>query len=676
MLFPVGRAKKEKEYDRSMKKKIPQLLLIVALVLVLVGSIAAQAFNTGLYTTSVKRISFETERGELSGLLYMPKDASESNPRPTVIVTHGYLNSAEMQDANAIELSRRGYVVLALDMYDHGHSAGAATNTGSFLTFWPRALYDAVQYMYEQPYVLKDEAGNGIIGVTGHSMGGFSSSMALWYDEQDYATTGIRKIAAGVSMGSDYSYTAWLGLTVDGGVAAAGGRTLGKLAGQFDEFFFTPDEGGAGSVIKKNYVATTEGKKFLEQEAPEAGVWYETADGGKRIIYQPYETHPWNHFSTTSTGYVVEFYTEAFADYNDGIKAIPANEQVWLWKEIFSCVALIGLMLAVVPAIMLIVKLPFFSKAVTGKVAPMKSTGGLGTIAILLFAVLVPALIFPACVGAGGSKDWIFKISVLLAIVGLSAFPFYFKSKDKKFLFGGIALFVGAAGLAWTMNSVSYGGDAPSVNDIAFWTPACAFLAITVMSLVYLFVKADQGAKLENYGLKASPIAIVASLCTAIVGVIAVYVVVFLVDAIFKTDFRLWVFAFKTFEFSILPKIFYYLPTFLLYYIASSVAIAINTNTEKMQGWKGYVLAMILNAGGITVLLLNQYGTLFATGVAEYPGMALPGILLVAMVPTLAIAGCFSKALYKKTGNIWTPAFFNAILMTLMTLANTCIYNQ
>jgi len=85
---------------------------------------------------------------------------------------------------------------------------------------------------------------------------------------------------------------------------------------------------------------------------------------------------------------------------------------------------------------------------------------------------------------------------------------------------------------------------------------------------------------------------------------------------------------------------------------------------------------MLLNAGGITVLLLNQYGTLFATGTAVYPGMALPGILLVAMVPTLAIAGCFSRALYKRTGNIWTPAFFNAILVTLMTIANTCVYNQ
>ena len=47
--------------------------------------------------------------------------------RPTIITTHGYLNSAEMQDASAIEMSRRGYVVLALDMYDHGHSINKTT---------------------------------------------------------------------------------------------------------------------------------------------------------------------------------------------------------------------------------------------------------------------------------------------------------------------------------------------------------------------------------------------------------------------------------------------------------------------------------------------------------------------------------------------------------------------
>ena len=102
----------------------------------------------------------------------------------------------------------------------------------------------------------------------------------------------------------------------------------------------------------------------------------------------------------------------------------------------------------------------------------------------------------------------------------------------------------------------------------------------------------------------------------------------------------------------------------------------INTNTEKLQGWKGYALAIALNCGGIVVYLIRQYGTLFATGTAAYPTQALSSILLVAMVPTLAIAACFSRALYKRTGNIWTAAFFNGILMTVMTLANTCVYGQ
>ena len=105
-----------------MTKKFPLRLLICALVLVLCGSLLANLFNTGLWSVKVSRISFDTANGTLSGLLYMPKGVDAANPRPGVIVTHGYLNSAEMQDANAIELSRRGYVVLALDQYDHGHS--------------------------------------------------------------------------------------------------------------------------------------------------------------------------------------------------------------------------------------------------------------------------------------------------------------------------------------------------------------------------------------------------------------------------------------------------------------------------------------------------------------------------------------------------------------------------
>ena len=41
------------------------------------------------------------------------------------------------------------------------------------------------------------------------------------------------------------------------------------------------------------------------------------------------------------------------------------------------------------------------------------------------------------------------------------------------------------------------------------------------------------------------------------------------------------------------------------------------------------------------------------------------------MVPTLSIAAIISRNLYKKTGNVWTPAFLNAFLMTTMALANS-----
>lgn len=121
--------------------------------MILVGSVLANYYNTSKRTVDVERISFQTERGTLSGLLYKPKGVDAYNPRPALVTTHGYLNSAEMQDAPAIEMSRRGYVVLALDQYDHGHSRLNSENTGSFLNFWPKSIYDATQYMYNQDYV-------------------------------------------------------------------------------------------------------------------------------------------------------------------------------------------------------------------------------------------------------------------------------------------------------------------------------------------------------------------------------------------------------------------------------------------------------------------------------------------------------------------------------------------
>ena len=337
------------------KRSRTVVVLAIAVALMLLGSIFAQMFNTSFYKVKVSRISFDTDSGTLSGLLYLPKGVDASNPHPTIVTTHGYLNSAEMQDETAIEMSRRGYVVLALDMYDHGHSHGNADNTGGFFNFWPTSLWDAAQYMYSQDYVAKDAQGNGQIAVSGHSMGGFSSEMAIYLDEQNYAAAGYRIIKAGLSMGADYSWTSYLGLDEEAAVATFGGRTIGKICGQYDEFFFAADEPPtkSGTVYHKDYVATTAGKTLLEQEAPQADTWYTGSDGGQRIIYQPREIHPWNHFSTASTKDAIEFYATAFADQSGLVQNIASTSQIWYWKEVFELVALVGFLLMV----------PMFNKA-------------------------------------------------------------------------------------------------------------------------------------------------------------------------------------------------------------------------------------------------------------------------------------------------------------------------
>ena len=675
-------------------KKRALIAICIGLALILIGSILASIFNAGAMGTKVSRISFDAANGKLSGLLYMPKGAGADNPRPTIIVTHGYLNSAEMQDANAIELSRRGYVVLALDQYDHGHSDldNAAYEQyapfGVFLQawapFWVNSMHDAVAYMYEQPYVLKDETGNGIIGVTGHSMGGFGSTMALAMDEQEAMATGIRKIYCGLTEGSDFSYTGIFGIDAATADLLGGGRTQGKVAAQFDEFFFNAPDDPEGTVRHKDYVSTPDGMTFLGQTEPaQANTWYETADGGRRIIYEPAQTHPWNHFSKNTTANAVEFYTEAFKDYNKDLNAIDANNQVWQLKEVFECVALVGFVFLIIGIASLLIELPFFNKVKT-ELKPLPSLEGtgskIGTFALLLCLILVPGIFFSPLMDGGAEMLGVLTYAgCAFAVAGLVGFIYSLVKKEnrKAILTGSICVMIAGTALALiTHNSMYETGlfwNALGVNSIAYWTIACAAISLLAMSVVYVVSKADKGVTFKHYGVTFNPVKILLSILIAIITYAVAYGVLFLVDLIFKADFRIWTFAFKTFDFNICPTILKYFPTFLAYYVVSTAAITINTNTEKMQGVKGYLLAIALNAGGGLLWLIHQYGTLFTTGVAAHPGSALSGIVLVAMIPTLSIAAIISRNLCKKTGSIWLPAVLNALLMTTMTIANTMV---
>src|SRR5512133_1685823 len=99
------------------------VVLSIGLILILIGSGLASWIQTGAGTVTVKEVKFYgAYDGLYSAYLFTPKGVVTGNPAPGVFMAHGYNNSKEYMSNTALELARRGYVVLAMDLDGHGLS--------------------------------------------------------------------------------------------------------------------------------------------------------------------------------------------------------------------------------------------------------------------------------------------------------------------------------------------------------------------------------------------------------------------------------------------------------------------------------------------------------------------------------------------------------------------------
>lgn len=70
------------------------------------------------------------EFGNIAYKLYTPDSATPEKPAPGVLLLHGYQNDHETCAAYAIELARRGAVVMAIDEFGHGATAPSMIRRG------------------------------------------------------------------------------------------------------------------------------------------------------------------------------------------------------------------------------------------------------------------------------------------------------------------------------------------------------------------------------------------------------------------------------------------------------------------------------------------------------------------------------------------------------------------
>ena len=105
------------------KWRASAIVLAICLVLMVVTSVIGHNIQTSGGTVRTEDLTFTTDVGATShAKLYIPETATAETPAPAILLCHGYTASLDAMESNAIELSRRGYVVMALDMYGHGES--------------------------------------------------------------------------------------------------------------------------------------------------------------------------------------------------------------------------------------------------------------------------------------------------------------------------------------------------------------------------------------------------------------------------------------------------------------------------------------------------------------------------------------------------------------------------
>lgn len=295
------------------------VLFVAAIALILVGGAVGWWGHTAGGEITIEETQIETEQGTIDGYLYIPPEADVDDPAPGVLGIHGYINSKETQAPFAIELARRGHVVLAIDQTGHGYSDPPA-----FSQAWggPPAL----EHLSEHELVDEDR-----IAIEGHSMGGWASVAAAAAHPDRYESvvlTGSSTGSAGAPEG-DETFP----------------RNLGVVYAEYDEFHWLMWETGTAPE-------TPESEKlqlvFGTDERIETGqVYGDFGEGTARALYQPTTTHPGTHHSPTAVAQTVSWIERTVS----GDSSLDPTDQIWHWKELGTALALLGGFLFVFPVI-------------------------------------------------------------------------------------------------------------------------------------------------------------------------------------------------------------------------------------------------------------------------------------------------------------------------------------
>ena len=694
------------------KVKWAPLVLAAALILMIVSAAVGHGIQTSGGTVRTEEITFTTDVGaESHAKLYIPATATAETPAPAILLCHGYTASLDAMGPNAIELSRRGYVVMCLDEYGHGESTlppsgYSQAEMGGVEDYAPDlGTYSALQQFAQYDFVDLTK-----IGMLGHSMGtaaiqeGAYLAYAKWQavytaalteapaaGQDETAAAGAAYMAAmssgivlpGSMVLTGYNYNVrnindltYNGVTADNGVFPlyAAPINMCTIEGTYDEFCellwgvkdareytssfkFAYGTGGAVNVPSGTYFmyGDTSATPLTREQAVESAASAAVTMVPIRAAYSFEGTHSDTYYDETAISYGIDFFDITL---RGGAAAIDPADQVWHGRAACGLIGLVSALVAFVALALTLLRAPFFATLVRPEPKSITTCDtpahGLRYALIYLVCLLPAPLLYYWLVG----------------------YPYYMQPQWFKFL------------TKFWPNEVF---NMAPVNSLLLFNVVVGVILLAVYALVFLLIARKAGCGWLNTGLKLPVVQVLKALVLAAVAFGVIYAVVYACSGLSGTEFSFFKFHLMPMDAAHWKSFFVYLPVWLFFFLLVSVIFNSFTRINNAPAWLNYVLIAVASCGGLAVMFTYDYGKLFATGVRgiEYiPGTtspewlaaigmifptALAGIMLFSLLFILPLAALASRLLFKKSGSAWLGGFLTAFVVLAFTVSEMVI---
>lgn len=489
------------------------------------------------------------------------------------------------------------------------------------------SAWEAVLFLVDVNYV-----DNTRIGVTGHSYGGLSCSTAAALDNAN----GTRYVAAVLTNSMEPTYDSDRDGIYDN---VYGDRDVGLIACQYDEIGFRSYDSDGNELPRRDFYHCANAQSFLYFGTDPSGkpereantVYTENIDGrdAMRVIYTPLSTHPWSHFSTISTADTIQFFDQSLGS----PKSISSDDQIWPLKSVFTGIGIVGFFMFLISITTILLDVPVFRS--------LKAESE------------IKAVAFPS-----KKSKAIFWVSLLLGV----AF--------------GATMYLPLVNMSSSsLTTIRSMFKQTSVFDTSMWAVGCGLFAIICMIVMNKVAGKAEKVDSRAVGIKVSGINLVKTIVLAIIVVSCSYVWVFFADYFFHTDFRVWTLAIRPFDPIIIAIAIPFVIMISLYYVPNSVSVnCFNFKLVAGKEWLNTLVVCLAAFLPAAIVVAVQYIGFFATGYVPFPDGSSPIIRLFPLVVLLPVSVLVSRKIYKRTNNPYLPGIICAMVVALISCANTSTF--